>query len=335
MSRPITPCVLTEGLGEHEAFQAWRQVRPDDGAPGRIEVLQRNKKTSVYRLSGIGPDGAAVIAKRARDMTGRVERVVYEEVLPRIPLPSLHCYGYVGESTGEFSWLFVEDAKDEPYSRLNDSHRALAGRWLGELHLAADGVAGQELPDRGIGHYRQVLQDCRCGLELLAAAGLAAQDAVLISGVMSFCDQLAARWQQIEDTCGVLPHTLVHGDFATKNVRIRDRAAGQALLVFDWQFAGWGVPAADLAQCIDRVVSPDLGAYQSVIARKHPSLDMAAIRRIAACGNVLRVLDQVRWALSGLRVADPKWVTKACALMRAYQTTVVATMQRLATELDR
>ena len=63
MSRLITPCVLTEGLQEHEAFQAWRQVRSDDGEPRRIEVLQGKKKTTVYRLSGIGPDVDSVVSE--------------------------------------------------------------------------------------------------------------------------------------------------------------------------------------------------------------------------------------------------------------------------------
>ena len=78
---------------------------------------------------------------------------------------------------------------------------------------------------------------------------------------------------------------------------------------------------------------PSLGAYQAVMARVNRRLELRDIERIAACGNVLRVLDQVRWALSGLRVGDPKWVTKAGALLRAYHTSVPETVQRLEMEL--
>ena len=333
MSRLIMPSVLTEGLQEHEAFQAWRLAQVDDVAPGRIEVLQGNKKAAVYRLTGIGPDGAAIIAKRTRSVTGRVERVIYEEVLPRIPVPSLGFHGYVRDPNEEFSWLFLEDAQGGPYSRLNDAHRVLAGQWLGEVHLAPCADFSEKLPDRSLGHYHRFLQDCRAGLELLSRSALAAGDTMLLGGFISFCDQLELRWRQIEDACEAMPPTLVHGDFAMKNVRIRERAAGHALLVFDWQFAGWGTPATDLAQFIDRVVTPDLGAYRSVLARDYPSLELRDIRRIAACGTVLRVLDQVHWALSGLRVGDPKWVTKAGALLRAYHTSVPETVQRLEMEL--
>src|SRR5438552_15991931 len=136
MSRLITPSVLTEGLQEHEAFQAWRQVHTDDVRPVGIEVLQRNKKSAVYRLSGVGPDGAVVIAKRTRYVTGRVERVIYEEVLPRLPVPSLGFYGHVRDPNREFCWLFLEDARGEPYSRPDAAHRVLAGQWLGDMHLA-------------------------------------------------------------------------------------------------------------------------------------------------------------------------------------------------------
>ena len=333
MSRLITPSVLTEGLQEHEAFQAWRQVRSDDVEPGRIEVLQRNKKTAVYRLSGIGPDGAAIIAKRSRHVTGRVERVIYEEVLPRLPVPSLGFYGYVRDPNQEFSWLFLEDARGEPYSRLNAAHRVLAGQWLGEMHLATSASLGEELPDRSLGHYLHFLQDCRAGLELLSRTALAAGDMTLFRSFISFCDQLELRWRQIEDACEAMPRTLVHDDFAMKNVRIREGATSHALLVFDWQFAGCGVAATDLAQFIDRVVTPDLGAYWSVLAREYPRLELRDIQRIAACGTVLRVLDQVHWALSGLRVGDPKSVTKAGALLRVYYTTVPGAVQRLEMEL--
>ena len=333
MSRLITPSVLTEGLQEHEAFQAWRQVRSDDVEPGRIEVLQRNKKTAVYRLSGIGPDGAAIIAKRSRHVTGRVERVIYEEVLPRLPVPSLGFYGYVRDPNQEFCWLFLEDANGEPYSRLNAAHRVLAGQWLGEMHLATSAGLGEELPDRGLGHYLHVLQDCRASLELLSRTALPAEDTMLFCGFISFCDRLELRWRQIEDACEAMPRTLVHDDFAIKNVRIRERATSHALLVFDWQFAGCGVAAADLAQFIDRVVTPDLGAYRSVLARGYPRLALRDIQRIAACGNVLRVVDEVHWALSGLRAGDPKSVTKAAALLRVYHTTVPGAVQRLEMEL--
>ena len=335
MSRLVRPCVLTEGLRDHEAFQAWRQLQRGDEAPPAIEVLQRNKKAAVYRLSALAPDGSDVIAKRARRITLGVERIIYERVLPQVPVPLLRCYGYAADPDEEYAWLFLEDAGGDAYLPSHESHRRLAGQWLGELHLAASSGLGAQLPARGLRHYLQVLRDCRAGLDLLSRTALPAEDVALVGRFVSFCDEIESSWSGIERECAALPETLVHGDFAVKNVRIRNLAAGQALVAFDWQFAGVGAPATDLAQSIDRVVSPDLGAYQAVMARVNRRLALRDIERIAACGNVLRVLDQVRWALSGLRVADPKWVTKAGALLRAYEPMVTATVERLEMELGR
>src|SRR5439155_26271989 len=129
--------------------------------------------------------GAAVIAKRSRYVTGRVERVIYEEVLPRIPVPSLGFYGYVRDPDQDFSWLFLEDARGEPYSRLNVAHRVLAGRWLGEMHLAASAELSEKLPDRGPGHYFHLLQDSKSGLDLLSRTALADEDAMLVCTFIS------------------------------------------------------------------------------------------------------------------------------------------------------
>src|SRR5213593_2636923 len=85
--------ILPANLLDHRAVKAWRRVQPESFEPRNIEVLKLTKKKSaVYRLSGVGPNGAAVIAKRVRTHTATVERIVYETVLPRLPLPALSCY---------------------------------------------------------------------------------------------------------------------------------------------------------------------------------------------------------------------------------------------------
>jgi hypothetical protein len=64
--------------------------------PGRIEPLSPERiyddpKTSVYRLPGAGRGGS--IAKLCRLEVASVERTVYEEVLPRLPLTRPAYYG--------------------------------------------------------------------------------------------------------------------------------------------------------------------------------------------------------------------------------------------------
>src|SRR5213592_385551 len=130
--------VLPASLLDHRAVKAWRRIRPDCGEPQKIEILKlKRKKSAVYRLAGVGFNGSAVIAKRCTAATAAVERLIYETMLPRLPFPSLTCYGFVPEPEGDFCWLFLEDAG--PYGYVQDSaeHRALAGRWLANLHCVA------------------------------------------------------------------------------------------------------------------------------------------------------------------------------------------------------
>jgi hypothetical protein len=322
MPKQVAPDVLTERLQEHQAFRAWCQVQSDHLEPGSIEVLKYKIYGAVYRLNGIRPDGTAVIAKRCRQATGHVEHVIYEQLLPRIPGPMVRCYGFLREPEGEFCWLFLEDAADGPYSAQVAQHRVLAAYWLGKMHLApVPAEIKAQLPKRGLDYYLQSLHNCRAAL--LAHVGrtaLAVDDTALFGRLVVFCDELESQWDQIEKTCEVMPHALVHGDFVVKNLRVQHDATGPALLVFDWQFSGWGIPATDLAQFIGHVASPDLAVYRSVLNRQHPSLDARDIQRVAACGNLLRALDEIDWAISGLPFGDPTSLGKAVSHLRVYET---------------
>ena len=333
MFNPITPAALTH-LQDQHAFRAW-QVQSDHLEPRSIEILKRKRKAAVYRLTGVGPDGASIMARRSRHVTGRVERLIYQELLPRIPVPSLACYGYLRDPNEDFCWLFLEDPEGGPYSPKSAKHRALAGHWLGEIHLATvPEEIKRQLPDRELGYYLHLVQRCRANLlEHLARTALLAEHTALLFSFVSFCEEIESRWRQIQEACGAMPRTLVHGDFVIKNVRIRNGVTGRALLVFGWQFAGWGVPATDLAQFIDRVVSPDLGTYRSVLARNYPHLELQDVQRVSACGNVLRVVDEMHGALLRLKVGDPASVMKAVALLSVYDATVPVAVQRLEAEL--
>src|SRR5439155_10315474 len=163
--------VLPANLAEHRAVKAWSQLEPERIEPDTIVVLRLTKeKSAVYRMTGVGPNGGAIVAKRCRTTTASVERIIYEMALWRLSLPTLGYYGFVPEPGGEFCWLFLEDAGAHEYSPDNAEHRALAGRWLGAVHRVAR-VAGlqAQLPDRGLSHYLQRLRTSRA--ELLQRVG--------------------------------------------------------------------------------------------------------------------------------------------------------------------
>jgi len=327
--------IQTEGVREHRAVQAWLQVHPDSGAPRSLELLQRRRYSTVYRLNDIGQDRPAVIAKRCRTATAHIERMIYDELLPLTGMPALRCYGTVQEEDGEFCWVFLEDAAGAAYSPQLRDDRALAGRWLAAMHLTTACANLQPcLPNRALNHYLQSMHGCRAiALHYLGVNELPAADAEVLRNVVTHMDTIESLWNQIEEICEVMPQSMVHGDFVIKNLRIRDSTAGPALFVFDWEFAGWGVPATDLAQFTDRAASPDLNIYCSILRRGGSHLDLHDIQAVAACGNLLRIVDQVNWATAGFEFVSSPQLVKVIALLACYQTSMVEAVRTFRMEL--
>ena len=319
MANPFANVVLTEGLDEHDAVTAWCQLQGSSAVPDSIQILKYKRKSAVYRLNGAGPGGAPIIAKRCGQTTGLIERMVYDELLPHLSARSLRCYGLCPERVGDRCWLFLEDAVGEPYSPQKPHHRALAARWLSKLHLAAlpDSFTAR-LPNRGLPHYFQLLQESRFILQdnLHRNSGLLPEDAAVLSKILAYCDLLDAHWGAIEAIQKAMPQAAVHGDFVIKNVRIQEDAAEPALLVFDWELSGWGVPGTDLAQFIGRVVSPDLEVYCEALRRAKIELNIHAIERAAACGNLLRLVNNVNWATMLLEFAPHDFLIKPIATLQ-------------------
>jgi hypothetical protein len=298
MSKQVTCEVLRGGLTAHTAVQAWGRLEPHGVQAEAVEVLHLKPKTAVYRLVGAGWDGSAVIAKRCRRTTAMVERMIYEECLPSLPIPGLTCYGFLEDpADSEFCWLFLEDASEQKYSLQCAEHRASAGRWLATVHTSSieNAVVGR-LPHRDVGHYLQLLRSSRAMVvRHLTNTALPPEDVATLRVIVSQLDLLESHWNEIEAFCSALPHSLVHGDFAIKNVRLRDDAAGLALLVFDWENAGWGLPAVDLCQFNGHTLSPDLETYSATREQRGNQLEFWKIRRLSQYGSIFRLLEDIWW----------------------------------------
>jgi hypothetical protein len=325
MPRLQIPKVVTEGVREHRAVRAWRQFHSEAWEPRTLETLQRKNCSVVYRLDGVGRGGQKVIAKRCRATTARLERLIYQELLPLSGMPTVRCYGLLPEPDGELWWLFLEDADGAAYLPQIPEHRALAGRWLAETQLAiASADLTASLPTRDLDHYLRLLHACRAMVRgHLDDPTLPAAEAAVLGKLAVHFDLLESQWAAMEQICRLMPRTLVHDDFVIKNLQIRDTAGGPALMVFDWEFAGWGVPAVDLAQSIDRVASPDLGAYQSILRREYSQLNLRDVHAIAVCGNLLRILDQISWATTGLEIAPIPQLVKAISKLEVYEPAMI------------
>lgn len=320
MPKQATTEIIRANLLEHPSVRAWRALQPGRVEPEGIEVLKEREKSVVYRLEGVGLGGSAVIAKRCQTAIAAIERTVYEEILPSLPITALHYYGFIVEDD-KFCWLFLEDAGSERFSPFAEEHRALAARWLGLMHTSAARVAATtRLPDRGPGHYLEHLRSARRTiLRNLTNPLLHADDVVLLQTIVAQCDVLELRWSEIEKSCDGMPSTLVHGDFRPKNVYVRTNEVGTALFPLDWETAGWGVPAADLAPArrLHPIPPFDITVYRSIVQARWSSLDIPAIQRLAIVGKIFRWLAAIHWASLGLAY---EYIEKPIACLRSYQT---------------
>jgi Phosphotransferase enzyme family len=330
MSKLTNNQIIRANLREHPAVSAWSDLLPRRVEPGYIEILHEKEKSAVYRLAGVGIRGTDVIAKRSLATTALIERAIYEEVLPHLTLTALHYYGFIAEND-QFSWLFLEDAGKERFSPMIEEHRTLAARWLGGMHTAAVQVAAAALlPDRGSEHYLEHLRSARRTiLSNLDNPALTPEDVVLLETIVAQCDLLEAHWSEVEQYCAGMPTTLVHGDFRPKNIHVRTGQAGLDLFALDWETAGWGIPAADLAPSRGLLAAHqvDMTIYWAIVREHWPDVDLQAIERLAHVGRIFRRLAAISWASLSLAY---EWVEQPVKSMRVYQAELTEAMRMAA-----
>jgi Phosphotransferase enzyme family len=271
--------------------RAWITFRSERYQPEITDILKEQK--FIYRLKGAGPEGSDVIAKQCEKGDGMLQYTLYNEILSRLPIPTLCCYGFVEEPTGEPCWLFLEDAGPDVFSFRIREHRALAARWLGLLHTSAvHVVATARLPNRGPDHYLEHLQLARDKIQrVIVDFPLSPDDLVALESIVSQCNALESYWSKVQRFCERMPQTLVHSDFRKSNIRVRNGQTGTAILPFDWEMAGRGIPAADLAH----LEQADLAIYWSVVRRSWPYLSVQHIQQLANFGRVFWALAYMNW----------------------------------------
>jgi aminoglycoside phosphotransferase (APT) family kinase protein len=313
---------------EHPAVKAWRELQPQRIVPCRIHELKEEDKSAVYRLDGVGAQGSAVIAKLNREGGLLVERTIYEDVLPDVPVPALHYYGFVAEQNGRDCWLFLEDAGGEAYASANTSHRRLAGHWLARVHTSMAGMAvAARLPDRGPAHYRDHVRSARDTImRYLSNPVLTDSDASELTALVVLLQALEARWDHVEGCCTAMPRTLVHGDFQARNMRVRMSRRGLTLFPFDWELAGWGVPAPDLDQSTGQTACVDLTAYWSGVRKTWPHYEVHDIQEWAVYGQLFRLVASIHW--HSLELAY-EWVDALMYKMRFYRVVLAQVIQRM------
>jgi ATP-binding cassette subfamily B protein len=312
---------------DHPVVKAWEELAPARARIDRVDRLRAKEKAEIYRL-GLANGATSVIAKRAHREALLVERTIYESVLPRLPLPALRYFGFVVEQDGEFAWLFIEDAGDDPCSLAE--HGPLAARWLGTLHGAAAELdpCSLSLPEGGPGGYLEHLRHARTAiLDNFDNPALGVVDRSTLQAVISALDVIEPLWGGVEALCRDLPRTLVHGDLVDRNLRLRRDDAGPAFVAFDWECSGFGIPAADVYRFAVDATRYDLSCYRSTICEYTRGVKVEELRRLLLLGNGFLLLASADWATSYLR---HPWVERPMATLRCYERPLREWGQRLA-----
>jgi hypothetical protein len=262
----------------------------------------------VWRLELANRGPSPVIAKRCLTQSARVERIVYEDVLPGLPVSAPRCFG-AWEESSEYSWLFFEDAGAERFSSADQELRALAARWLAALHLGTTDLRlGDGLPRRDAEHYLGLLCLSRDTiLRDLSNPAFDGADRAVLDDALAELYRIESEWPRVERFCDRMPSALVHGDFRSKNIFVRRAGPETELLPIDWETAGWGVPAADLARSRHLHAEPeaDLAVYAEAVGGVWEHVDETAARRLSEVGLVFRRLMAIAWASESLQYPWP------------------------------
>ena len=306
---------VLENPDGHAAMRAWLRLNPGNRKPASIfslysdSVANRSnrdrRKSSVFKLEGVGRAGAGIVAKSCNPETAGLERVIYERILPRLPISSLQYYGHV--ESGESHWLFLEYANGDAWEIDDRQHLELAIRWLAEMHDSAAHLDTLSLlPGRGPEYYLSQLTTARQRIaENISNPALDGVSTVILDEFIACSSLLQARWKEVEAFCRTVPETLVHNDFLGKNVHVRSTKSGLDLLVFDWEMSGSGVPATDLFWLFQHAPEASITRYWEQRRQFNSSIALQDIEYLFVLGAVFRVMDAVEWVSRYLLTGYP------------------------------
>jgi thiamine kinase-like enzyme len=159
--------------------------------------------------------------------------------------------------------------------------------------------ASISLPDANLDVYHSKLRAARQKIQASLRQnsfdpGFSADDLATLHHVLSWFDAVESQWDRWHHLVHNGPCTVVHGDFAPKNVLIRNAAGTWEALPVDWDVVGWGHPAVDLGE------SPDLSAYSEEAMRLGASWSLETVTEWAELGKILRHIAAFEWSSTDL-----------------------------------
>jgi Phosphotransferase enzyme family len=300
----------------HRAVRSWSALIGRRPAPARVQVLKNEHDRKVWRLIGLGPGDSNVIAKLNPEADATAEHRIYKEALSRLPFRTLHHYGLLKDRKDSFCWAFLEDAGGVPYSADEKEHGVLTAEFLAVLHTSSFKILRDvQLPGRGPSYYGACLEAGRQRIcRALERSPLSEEQRIVLTAVAEQCDEAHRRWPRLKQFCAGMPQTFVHGDMGERNVCLRPSLPERKIVLIDWVGAGWGFCGIDLTP--DNL---DLEAYSLVAQQVWPALDVATCRKLAAVGQLFRLLWAIHGASEYLESGGPRqyWTIDTMSYYRA------------------
>lgn len=293
-----------EDILVHPAYQVWSTFVKKSNKPATIVILKEESKSKVYRLNSVGPEGRSVVAKCRQSESAASEQFIYENILPRFPFPTLQLYGMLTEEHN--TWFFMEDAGEERLSDTNPNHRYLRIDWLAQMHSAATNIHEvNKMPSVTETVYLDYLRTSRQYIQsALANEQLDEKSCVVLHASLYQLDFIEAKWDLIVQLASTLPHTLVHGDFTNKNIRIRHSGSEIYLIPFDWELSGRGMPGVDLAYYFLNSTGIEAVRYHSIIRQVWQECTLNDVEAAIISGFVFRQTAAIYWASCGLKYSS-------------------------------
>src|SRR5262249_12312821 len=126
------------------------------------------------------------------------------------------------------------------------------------------------LRERGPSYYQHCLQAGRRRIRSALDHGhLTQAQKNVLTGIVDQCDLIERRWRRLEQFCGSIQQTFVHGDLGKANVCLRPGLPGPRIVLLDWVSAGWGFCGIDLTPR-----NLDLEAYSFIVRKIWPTFDV-------------------------------------------------------------
>jgi Ser/Thr protein kinase RdoA (MazF antagonist) len=204
-------------------------------------TLGRGKKLRLV-LKDVSPASVLATAQQVRPhflYHPAREIEVYQKILNPARGGTARCVGAVNSAELERHWLFLERVDGRLLWQVGDlAQWDAAARWLGEFHTR---LAGKKFAlEKTLLRYDEKF----FGVWIERAEKFLKQRRA--TELKQFA-RLAQNYHRVVKKLLALPQHFIHGEFYASNVIVRDGTAAQPICAIDWELAGSGPGALDLA----------------------------------------------------------------------------------------